>query len=95
MKRYQEMLLNPITVTYYASPRYTLTSHYLTTLHYIFSTVLASRGDDGSVRVWDIAGQLSQSPKMQTPIKCIPDLMNLYPSANVAFRYGIVLYNVM
>ena len=59
--------------------------------NYVSSTVLASRGDDGSVRVWDIAGQLSQSPKMQTPIKCIPDLMNLYPSANVAFRYGIIV----
>ena len=58
----------------------------------VVSNVLASRGDDGSVRVWDIAGQLSQSTKMQTPIKCIPDLMNLYPSANVAFRYGMNLF---
>jgi WD40 repeat protein len=61
-------------------------SHISRFTFHIFSTVLASRGDDGSVRVWDIAGQLSQSTKMQTPLKCIPDLMNLYPSANVAFR---------
>ena len=50
------------------------------------SEVLASRGDDGSVRLWDIAGQLSQAPRLQEPLKVIPNLMNLYPSANVAFR---------
>lgn len=55
-------------------------------LHHLRET-LASRGDDGTVRLWGISGQLSQSVKLQTPLKIISNLTNLYPSANVAFRY--------
>ena len=50
------------------------------------SNLLASRGDDSSIRIWDLSGNLSQ-PKLQIPLKIISDLLNIYPSANVAFRY--------
>ena len=50
------------------------------------SNLLASRGDDSSIRIWDLSGNLSQ-PKLQIPLKVISDLLNIYPSANVAFRY--------
>ena len=47
---------------------------------------MASRGDDSSIRVWDLSGNLSQA-KLQTPLKVVSDLLNIYPTANVAFRW--------
>ena len=40
--------------------------------------ILASRGDDGSIMLWDIM--------RRTALKVFRDVPNIYPTANVEFR---------